>query len=66
MGLSAWAYFGFTVALFLIFVGIILYYYTPARKGRVEKPKYVMLNDDEPNTEEVSHAGERRHTGKRS
>lgn len=64
MGFSAWAYFGFTVALFLIFVGIILYYYAPARKSRVEKPKYMMLDDDEPNKEEVSHAGKQRHSGK--
>ncbi len=65
MGFPAWAYFGFTVALFLIFVGIILYYYTPARKHRVEKPKYAMMDDDEPNAEEVSHAGEKPHRGKR-
>lgn len=64
MVFSAWAYFGFTLALFLVFVGIIVYYFSPKRKSRVEEPKYMMLDDDEPDKEEVSDAGKRRHTGK--
>ena len=62
--LSAWVYLGFTVALFLVFIGLVLFYYAPKRKSRVESPKYTILDDDEPNKEEVSHAGKRRHTGK--
>jgi len=66
MGVSSWAYLGFTALLFLTFVGLILYYFAPKRKSRIEKPKYTILDDDEPQKEEVSDAGKRRHTGKSS
>ncbi len=47
MSLNEIAYVGFTVILGLVFLGIIIYYFTPRRKDRVEKPKYKMLEDDE-------------------
>ncbi len=65
MSYSAWIYFGITVGLFVVFVGIVIFYYAPKRKSKVESPKYTMLTDDEPNDEEVSHEGKQRHTGKR-
>jgi len=66
MGLSAWAYLGFTIGLCLAFAGIVVFYYAPKRKNRVERPKYTILEDDEPIEEEASHEGKQRHTGKRS
>jgi cbb3-type cytochrome oxidase subunit 3 len=47
VNINVWVYFGFTVILGLVFLGIIIYYFTPRRKDRVEKPKYRMLDDDE-------------------
>ena len=47
MNINVWVYFGFTVILGLVFLGIIIYYFTPRRKDRVEKPKYRMLDEDE-------------------
>jgi cbb3-type cytochrome oxidase subunit 3 len=44
---SLWAYFGFTLVLGIIFLGIIIYYYTPKRMRKIEEPKYRMLKDDE-------------------
>ncbi len=64
-GLPAWAYLGITVTLFLVFVGLIIFYYAPKRKSRVESPKYTMLDDGEPDREEEAHEGKRRHSGKR-
>ncbi len=61
---AGWIYFAFTLVLFLVFIGLIFYYYSPKRKKKVEEPKYTMLDDEEPDKEEVSHAGKRRHTGK--
>ncbi|MCL5022785.1 MAG: cbb3-type cytochrome c oxidase subunit 3 [Nitrospirae bacterium] len=66
MSVSAWVFLGFTALLFLTFVGLILYYYAPKRKSRVERPKYTVLDDDEPKNEEVSDAGKRRHSGRSS
>jgi cbb3-type cytochrome oxidase subunit 3 len=65
MGLSAWAYLGFTIGLFLAFAWIVIFYYAPKRKNRVERPKYTILEDDEPIEEEASDEGKQRHTGKR-
>jgi cbb3-type cytochrome oxidase subunit 3 len=37
------------LALVIAFIVVIVYYYTPKRKGDVEAAKYAMLNDyDEP------------------
>ncbi len=47
MSTKAWMYLIFIVTLCLLFAGIILYYYWPSRKDRVESPKYKMLEDDE-------------------
>lgn len=46
MDWEVWAYFIFTVTLVVVFVGIIIHYYRPGRKKRVEEPKYRMLDDD--------------------
>lgn len=43
---AGWAYFAFTILLFLVFVGIVIYYFAPKRKDKVEKPKYRMFDDD--------------------
>ncbi|NTW83176.1 MAG: cbb3-type cytochrome c oxidase subunit 3 [Chlorobiaceae bacterium] len=47
MNFSALAYVFFTVLLALVMLGIILYYYNPARKKKVEEPKHRMLDEDE-------------------
>lgn len=47
MGFSTWAYLGFTIVLGVVFICIIIYYYSPSRKTRVEEPKYRMLDDGE-------------------
>jgi len=44
---SGWIYFGFTVALFLVFIGIIIHYYNPKNKEKVEKPKYRIFDEDD-------------------
>ncbi len=44
--MSAWLYFGFTVFLTGTLIGIILYYFQEKRKGKIESPKYRMLDDD--------------------
>jgi cbb3-type cytochrome oxidase subunit 3 len=46
MSFTGWAYFAFTLLLFLVFVGIVIYYFAPKRKDKVEKPKYRMFDDD--------------------
>jgi len=43
----ALAYFTFGLTLVVIFIVIIVYYYSKKRHGRVEEPKYKMLDDDE-------------------
>ncbi len=47
MTLKAWTYLIFIVTLTVLFAGIIIYYYWPSRKDRVERPKDKMLEDDE-------------------
>ncbi|MFZ6008283.1 MAG: CcoQ/FixQ family Cbb3-type cytochrome c oxidase assembly chaperone [Nitrospirota bacterium] len=44
---SGWIYFGFTVALFIVFIVVVIYYYNPKKKEKIEKPKYKMFDDDE-------------------
>jgi len=39
-------YFFFTVVLAFVMAGIIVYYYSPKRKDRIEGPKHRMLDDD--------------------
>jgi cbb3-type cytochrome oxidase subunit 3 len=46
MSCSAWAYFGFTVLLGVVFAGIIAHYYSRNRRDTVEAPKYRMLTED--------------------
>lgn len=47
MTFSALAYVVFTVLLALVMLGLIVYYFNPARKQQVENPKHRMLEDDE-------------------
>ena len=35
------------IILVVVFAGIVIYFYTPKRKDKVEEPKYRMLDDDE-------------------
>jgi cbb3-type cytochrome oxidase subunit 3 len=44
---QAWAYFLFGLALVVLFVIIIAYYYSRKRHEKVEDAKYKMLDDDE-------------------
>ena len=43
---KAWLYFGFTVLLTVVLIGIAVYYFRDKRKKKVEEPKYRMLDDD--------------------
>jgi cbb3-type cytochrome oxidase subunit 3 len=43
---SGLAYVLFTILLAIISGGIMVYYYNPKRKERVEAPKHRMLDDD--------------------
>ncbi len=47
MGASAYAYLAFGAALVALFVAIVVHYYGRARRARVERAKYEMLEDDE-------------------
>ena len=49
MDWRGWVYFIFTVALFIVFVFIIIRYYGANKKQneQAEKPKYRMLDDDD-------------------
>lgn len=47
MELTPYMYLAFTVALGLIFAGIIALVYWPTRKEHVEEAKYRMLDDDD-------------------
>lgn len=44
---QAWAYFLFGLALVVLFVIIIVHYYSRKRHEKVEDAKYKMLDDDE-------------------
>jgi cbb3-type cytochrome oxidase subunit 3 len=46
MSFSGWAYVLFTMLLAIISGGIMVYYYNPKRKEKIEKPKHKMLEDD--------------------
>ncbi|MCK9420452.1 MAG: cbb3-type cytochrome c oxidase subunit 3 [Nitrospirae bacterium] len=46
MGFKAWLYFGFTMLLVVVLLGIMVYFFRSKRKDRVESPKYRMLDDE--------------------
>ncbi len=46
MSFSGLAYVVFTMLLAIISGGIMVYYYNPKRKERIEAPKQRMLDDD--------------------
>ncbi|MGE5173571.1 MAG: cbb3-type cytochrome c oxidase subunit 3 [Betaproteobacteria bacterium] len=46
MSWKAWLYFGFTLVLSGVLLGIMIYYFRAQRKHKVEEPKYRMLDDD--------------------
>ncbi len=46
MSWKAWLYFGFTLLLSGVLLGIMIYYFRGKRKHKVEAPKYRMLDDD--------------------
>jgi len=35
------------ILLSVVFLAIIIYFYTPRREDEIEDPKYTMLNDDD-------------------
>jgi len=47
MNEQAAAYFTFGISLVVIFIAIIVFYYSKNRHKKVEEPKYKMLDDDE-------------------
>jgi cbb3-type cytochrome oxidase subunit 3 len=47
MNFSGTAYLLFTMTLAIVLAGIMIYYYNPKRKERVEEPKHRMLDDDQ-------------------
>jgi cbb3-type cytochrome oxidase subunit 3 len=46
MAWKAWLYFGFTILLSVVLIGIMVYYFREKRKEKVEEPKYRMLDED--------------------
>lgn len=46
MSFSGLAYVLFTILLAVVSGGIMVYYYNPKRKERIEAPKHRMLDDD--------------------
>lgn len=44
---SGWIHFCFTVLLFVAFIALVIYYYNPKRKEKIEKPKYKLFDDEE-------------------
>jgi cbb3-type cytochrome oxidase subunit 3 len=44
--MGAWLYFGFTLLLVGVLIGIMIFYFQEKRKKKVEEPKYRMLDDD--------------------
>jgi len=49
MNFSQIAYVAFTIVLALVMAGIIIYYFNPKRKKKVEEPKYRILEEDDKN-----------------
>jgi cbb3-type cytochrome oxidase subunit 3 len=47
MNFSGVAYLLFTISLALVLAGIMIHYYNPKRKEKVEEPKHRMLDDDQ-------------------
>lgn len=47
MNFSQIAYVAFTIVLALVMAGIMIYYFNPKRKTKVEEPKYRMLEENE-------------------
>lgn len=45
--MSGWVFLAFTLILFFVFVGIVLHYYNPKKKKKVEEPKYRMFDEDD-------------------
>jgi cbb3-type cytochrome oxidase subunit 3 len=43
-----WIYILYGILLVVTFLGVIIYYFNPKRKDKIEKSKYSMLEDDEP------------------
>lgn len=46
MSAGGWPYLLFTAALAATLVGIIVHYFRPKRRDRVESPKHRMLDDE--------------------
>jgi cbb3-type cytochrome oxidase subunit 3 len=44
---QVWAYILFGLTLVVLFVYIIVHYYSGKRRNKVEKVKYTMLDDDD-------------------
>ena len=44
---QAWAYFIFGLVLVVLFLVVIVHYYSAKRRSKVEQAKYTMLDDDE-------------------
>ena len=40
-------YFIYGIILVVVFAGILVYFYSPKRKDKVEEPKFRMLEDDD-------------------
>ena len=47
MTFSGLAYFLFTMFLAIVMGGIIVYYYNPGRKEKIEEPKRRMLDEEQ-------------------
>ena len=48
MGAGAFGYLAFGAALVVLFVAIVVHYYSRTRRSKVEQAKYRMLDEDEP------------------
>ncbi|NOX20176.1 MAG: cbb3-type cytochrome c oxidase subunit 3 [Nitrospirae bacterium] len=47
MDWNAWSYLIFGTTLVVTFLWIIVHFYRPKRKNKVEEPKYKMLDDED-------------------
>jgi len=43
-----WLYIVYGILLVVLFIWVIVHYFNPKRKDKIEKSKYRMLEDDEP------------------